>query len=308
MNPLQYITQDHPRWSHSDLVQMACDAGIKWVQLRMKNATEDEICKEAKKAKTICASYPVKLILNDHPHLVQELDLDGVHLGLTDMPTDEARTLLGPSKIIGGTANTLAEVLMQINKGVDYVGVGPFRYTTTKKDLSPVLGVDGYELIALYLRNKKINIPLVAIGGITERDFSRLQDRGVNAIAVSGLITRGFEEKTARKTVRMYRQLSQEVAFPYAMLWKCLRAGNVPDEVALEYDATEHVQGIRSIEGKWSIRVVNQRVMEEHWQSLKEAEEHMLKTQQIQLIHVGGHEVSTVEGAQYVLEKHKIIP
>ena len=95
----------------------------------------------------MCKEHDAILILDDHVELAQKLEVDGVHLGKTDMPVAEARQLLGEAFIIGGTANTFEDVEMHYRAGADYVGIGPFRFTTTKKNLSPVLGIEGYTSI-----------------------------------------------------------------------------------------------------------------------------------------------------------------
>jgi thiamine-phosphate pyrophosphorylase len=103
--------------------------------------------------------------------LVRELRADGVHLGKNDMPIAAARQLLGPGFIIGGTANTFADVKAISEAGGDYVGCGPFRFTTTKEKLSPILGLDGYRHIVSRMLAEGICIPIVAIGGIEADDI-----------------------------------------------------------------------------------------------------------------------------------------
>ena len=106
------------------------------------------------------------------------------------MPVNDARKLLGPGKILGATANTFNDLRTAVAAGADYVGLGPFRFTTTKKNLSPVLGPDGYRRILNECRAQGITSPVVAIGGITSGDIPSILSTGVSGIAVSGSILR----------------------------------------------------------------------------------------------------------------------
>jgi thiamine-phosphate pyrophosphorylase len=120
--------------------------------------------------------------------LVKELGADGVHLGKNDMPIKEARQMLGSSFIIGGTANTFEDVKAHHEASANYIGCGPFRFTTTKKNLSPVLGLDGYRHIVKQMKDANIQLPIVAIGGITAEDIPAIMQTGVTGIALSGTI------------------------------------------------------------------------------------------------------------------------
>ena len=194
MNKLQYITTDHPSRSHSDLALDACMAGAKWIQLRMKSATDEEMLQEAISIRAITKVYRATFIINDRIQLVDKCDADGVHLGLGDLPTDEARALLGPNKIIGGTANSINDVVSHYENKVDYVGVGPYQFTETKKNLSDPLGVIGYQNLMDKLQEMEINLPVFAIGGIKENDIDQIMQTGVYGIAVSGLITDSLDK------------------------------------------------------------------------------------------------------------------
>ena len=106
------------------------------------------------------------------------------------MPISEARQILGKNFIIGGTANTFEDVRMHAEAGADYIGCGPFRFTTTKKNLSPVLGLEGYTDIVSKMKAEGINLPIVAIGGITKEDIPSLMKTGITGIAISGSVLR----------------------------------------------------------------------------------------------------------------------
>lgn len=187
---LQYISQGNTAEQQADNILKALHHGAKWIQLRWKNAPQDELKSLAEKVKKWCVQNEAIFIINDSANLAKDIDADGVHLGLTDSHIATARSLLGHDKIIGGTANTLDDVLQRIDEQCDYIGLGPFRFTTTKEKLSPVLGLKGYENINHFLKDSKIAAPpLYAIGGIETGDISMLKEVGVYGVALSGLIT-----------------------------------------------------------------------------------------------------------------------
>jgi len=169
-------------------VAAACRAGIQWIQLRMKLATDDEVLEAAWAAKKICLEWGSKLIVNDRVKVALEADVDGVHLGKEDMPVSEARRLLGAGKIIGGTANTIEDIREHWRQGADYIGLGPYRFTTTKKNLSPILGLEGYRRIMERMGAEGISLPVIAIGGIGMEDAEPLFAVGVQGIAFSGML------------------------------------------------------------------------------------------------------------------------
>ena len=185
---LQFITHYNDRWSYLDSVRLALEGGCRWVQLRMKDASVEQIRPVAIKAMQMCRDAGATFIIDDHVHLVKEIGADGVHLGKKDMPTDQARAILGKDFIIGGTANTLDDVRYHWKNGVDYLGCGPFRFTNTKKGLAPVLGLGGYESIVKGMKAEGIDIPIVAIGGITAEDIPAIMSTGVSGIALSGTV------------------------------------------------------------------------------------------------------------------------
>lgn len=169
---------------------MALEGGCRWIQLRMKDASPAEVESEAKRVQALCRQYGATFIIDDHVELVKKLRADGVHVGKNDMPVAEARKLLGKGFLIGGTANTFDDVRMHYEAGADYIGCGPFRFTTTKKNLSPVLGLDGYRAILHRMKEEGIPLPVVAIGGITCEDIPDIMQTGVSGIALSGTILR----------------------------------------------------------------------------------------------------------------------
>ena len=132
MNQIQFITHQTDRYSYADGARMALEGGCRWIQLRMKDASDEDFIAVAHEIQPICKRYDAVFILDDRVHLVRQLQADGVHLGKNDMPADEARSLLGEQFIIGGTANTFEDIQRLFRQRVDYIGCGPFRFTTTK--------------------------------------------------------------------------------------------------------------------------------------------------------------------------------
>lgn len=185
---LQFITNPSDHYSIAEEVKMAVEGGCKWVQLRMKDASYDELKATAEEIIPICRDAGVILIIDDNVALVKELRVHGVHLGKEDMDPAKAREVLGPHAIIGVTANTADDIMALRGIDVDYVGLGPFRYTSTKKKLAPVIGLDGYRSIMTEVTEKGNKLPVVAIGGITLDDVDDIMATGVQGLAMSGSI------------------------------------------------------------------------------------------------------------------------
>lgn len=188
MNQIQFITHQTDRYDYVEGAKMALEGGCRWIQLRMKDASDEEFISVASKVQPLCKQYDAVFVLDDRVHLVQQVKADGVHLGKNDMPVDEARGILGEQYIIGGTANTFEDIERLFRQRVDYIGCGPFRFTTTKAKLAPTLGLEGYEKIVSQMRQHSITIPIVAIGGITFSDIPSIMATGVDGIALSGAI------------------------------------------------------------------------------------------------------------------------
>ena len=187
---IQFISHSNERYSYIDGIRLSLEGGCKWVQLRMKDAPDEQVAQLGVQARELCDRYGAKLILDDRVNLVVQTGADGVHLGKNDMPIPQAREILGPGKIIGGTANTFEDIVAHWKSGADYIGCGPFRFTTTKKNLSPILGLEGYRDIVARMKDAGITLPLVAIGGITAEDIPAILETGVDGIAVSGTVLR----------------------------------------------------------------------------------------------------------------------
>lgn len=196
---LQYISQGAKPKDHLQNIENACKAGVKWVQLRLKEVDNATYLTTAIQCRNICDQYGSIMIINDNVSIAKASLADGVHLGLQDMNPVEARKLLGDNFIIGGTANTIKDCLQQAKNNVDYIGLGPFRYTETKEQLSPVLGIDGYESIISEFKLQYSELPIIAIGGIQKNDMDKIMRTGVSGVAVSSMLTddEELQEKVA---------------------------------------------------------------------------------------------------------------
>ncbi|MCX2745548.1 thiamine phosphate synthase [Mangrovivirga sp. M17] len=208
---LHYITQEGPNGeSHAEMAYRACSSGVRWVQLRIKNSDYREVYHQAKEALQICHDHGAKLIINDYVDIACELDADGVHLGQQDEDIEVARRQL-KGKIIGGTANTFDQVLSLLNNNVDYIGLGPFRFTFSKEKLSPVLGLDGYKEIISQLAKDRLNVPIIGIGGILPDDIPPLRYAGVYGIAVASLINQSSDPTGIVKEIN--KKLNEEISY-----------------------------------------------------------------------------------------------
>lgn len=205
---LQFITHTTERYGYVEGAIAALNGGCKWIQLRMKEADPDEIRKAVDKLKPLCQEKGAILLLDDHVELTSQLDIDGVHLGKNDMPPAEARALIGEKYIIGGTANTFDDIKNLVAQGVDYIGLGPFRYTETKQNLSAIIGIEGYKNIISQCRAAGITTPIVAIGGIEPDDITAIMKAGLSGIALSGAILRSDNPtETTRKIITTLNNL-----------------------------------------------------------------------------------------------------
>lgn len=195
---LHYISQGSSPKEHLENIQKACTAGAELVQLRVKGVSEKKLLKLAQEAREITSHFQTRLIINDFYKIALETKADGVHLRKTDTNIVNARKHLFSWQIIGGTAHTLEDSEKLIKNEVDYISLGPFRFTTTKDNLPPVLGLNGYAAILDVL---KTDTPILAVGGVTTADVVDLLKTGISGLAVSEDITRDFNN------IKIFHQL-----------------------------------------------------------------------------------------------------
>ena len=200
MDKLYYISQEN----HLENIKNVCEGGVKLIQLRAKELPFKAYFQMALKAKEICDSYGATLIINDNVEVAELANAQGVHLGMSDRNPIEARVILGTDKIIGATANTYQDCVKLIAQNVDYIGLGPFRFTHTKQHLSPLLGLEGYREILQKLNDNGFSTPVYAIGGIEKEDVEALFKTNINGVAVSGILS----GKTAVEIKSYYEYIS----------------------------------------------------------------------------------------------------
>ena len=192
LEPLKYsvmcITQDGLALSHEDQAERLCEAGARWIQLRVKDAPPPQWLETARAVVAVCREHGAICIVNDSVDIAIAAAADGVHLGKNDEDWSEARRRLGPSMLLGGTINNEEDAQRAIAAGcLDYVGVGPWRHTDTKKNLSPVLGPAGVRLLVAMLDG----LPAWVIGGIEPADLADVRATGATGAAVSSGLFRG---------------------------------------------------------------------------------------------------------------------
>ena len=205
ISKLQYITQESIAGKTLiDLTENALKGGVNWVQLRMKKAPYQEFLEHAKVIRHITQEYGAKLIINDNVQIASEVDADGVHLGMNDTAIHDARLQLGKNKIIGGTCNTFEDIILRTCQNVDYIGLGPLRFTATKDTLSPILGFEGFKEIFKQLHGRNITTPIIGIGGIEPEDICELQNIGLHGVAVAGVINR---ENDPSQVIKHFNEL-----------------------------------------------------------------------------------------------------
>ncbi len=186
--PVMCLTQDGAGTAHREQAARLCAAGARFIQLRMKGSPRAPWLAEAAAAARECQRYGAILIVNDSVDIALESGAAGVHLGALDGNWREARRRLGDRRILGGTVNNADDAGRAVESGsLDYVGVGPLRFTGTKKNLSPVLGLEGVRSVLRELRG----LPAWVIGGVEPADVAELREAGAAGVAVSSALHRG---------------------------------------------------------------------------------------------------------------------
>lgn len=161
-----------------DQVEKSLRGGVSFLQLREKDLAQKTLLKDAWALKRLCKTYKVPFVINDHVELARVLDADGVHVGQGDMEAGQLRTLLGASKIIGVSVQTVGQALRAESSGADYLGVGAIFATATKTDSSEV-STETLKSIC-----EAVSIPVVAIGGISAARIPALRGSGISGVAV----------------------------------------------------------------------------------------------------------------------------
>lgn len=180
--PVMALTQDGLALSHAEQARALTAAGARWIQLRVKNTAPDAWLAIAREVVAICHEAGSICTINDSVDIAIASDADGVHLGSQDEEWIAARARLGPDKLLGGTVNFPKDARRAAEShALDYVGIGPLRFTTTKQKLAPVLGLEGIAALLPLLDG----LPAWAIGGVTPADLPALRHAGLAGVAVS---------------------------------------------------------------------------------------------------------------------------
>lgn len=184
----QLLTHDIEGYTHEQQVLDACMAGARWIQVRSKKLSHEDLLHTAKEVKRICVIFNATFILNDNAEIAKAVNADGVHLGKDDMPIKQARKLLGDHVIIGTSCNTFNDIVAASKERIDYTGLGPYRYTATRKNLNPLLGLDGIRDAMKQYHIQGYKLPVIAIGGVRLEDLPFLLQAGVHGVAVSSAV------------------------------------------------------------------------------------------------------------------------
>ncbi|WP_316810438.1 thiamine phosphate synthase [Pedobacter heparinus] len=194
---LHFITHDIQQLSHVEQAQIACTAGAKWIQYRCLTKNEDELLADINAIAEICDDWGATLIVTDHVQLNGKADIQGFHI--EDMVADfvKLREQLGEAVTIGGSANTVAGLIRLAAEGADYAGFGPFYTTMTKPNDLPLLGIEGYRKAMQLLQEQGIDLPVLAVGGITLHDIDPLMQTGIFGIAASAAINQADDMREA---------------------------------------------------------------------------------------------------------------
>lgn len=184
-----------------DQVEEALKGGVTFVQLREKNLDDTAFLQEAKEIKELCARFHVPFVINDNVDIAAEIDADGVHVGQSDMEAGDVRKKLGPDKIIGVSAQTVEQALRAQAHGADYLGVGAVFPTGSKADAVEVSHDTVREIC------RAVDIPVIAIGGITRENVIELKGTGICGIAVISAI---FAQQDIEEAARTLKSRTEE--------------------------------------------------------------------------------------------------
>jgi len=183
--------------SHLEVAQAAIEGGTSIIQFRDNEMTTRQLVETAEKIKELTEEADIPLIVNDRLDVALAVDADGVHVGQDDMPADMARQLIGPHKILGVSASTVEEALQAEKDGADYVSASPVFTTPTKPDTPPPTGLEGLRAIV-----EAVNLPVIAIGGINEKNAAEVMEAGAQGVAVISAVVGAPDIAAAARHLR----------------------------------------------------------------------------------------------------------
>ena len=195
---LHYISQGNSPKEHLENIQKACTSGIELVELHLEDLSEKKLLKLANEAREITAHFQTRLLIKGDYKIAKEVKADGIHLEKTDFCPSIARKHIYTWQIIGGTASTIQDCEVLLDKEVDYIRLSPFRSAMNEDSLYAVLGLNGYTAISESLKTKT---PIIGFGDITTADVADILETGISGIAVSEEITKDFN------TIKKFNQL-----------------------------------------------------------------------------------------------------
>lgn len=179
-----------------DVVRESLDGGVTMVQLREKTLGEEKFLEEAKELQKLCRERHVPFLVNDNVEIARQMNADGVHVGQSDMEASDVRAILGPDKILGVSAQTVEQAVLAEKHGADYLGVGAVFPTGSKEDAEDV----SYETLKAIC--DAVSIPVVAIGGITQKNVQKLAASGICGVAVISAIYAAENIKKASEELK----------------------------------------------------------------------------------------------------------
>lgn len=190
------ITQDIENYSHPQQVIDGCSAGANWIQLRCKKYDFNTWLAVAQQVKKICDEFSATLIINDSIEIAKIIKASGIHVGKQDESIFHARNILGNDAVIGFSCNTFSDIEFAVKHRANYVGLGPYRFTTNRENLNPILGLEGVKHVMRDYIIQNFTIPVIAIGGIMQDDYLSIAPLGIYGVAASSAIHKA-ENKTA---------------------------------------------------------------------------------------------------------------
>ncbi|MBD3748368.1 MAG: thiamine phosphate synthase [Sphingobacteriales bacterium] len=200
ISKLHYLTQDLENRSHLEQVEIACEAGCKWIQYRCLSKSDKEMLAELHEIAAVCDDWGTTLLVTNHWHLLPLADIQGVHIEDMDADLNSIRTNIGDDKILGASATDYPQIVKHIKNGVDYIGCGPFAHTDTKPNNHQHWGIDGYQTVVKDLEKDQLSIPLIAAGGVNLASVKDLMETGIHGIAVSAAINQSENPSAAYKS------------------------------------------------------------------------------------------------------------
>lgn len=202
---LHFITHDNARYSHVEQVQLACEAGAKWVQYRCVTKNDRELVQDMNAIAEICDDWGATLVVANHSHLKGEADIQGFHIENMAADFRAIRREIGSELTLGGSANTVENLIRLAREGADYAGFGPFNKSKTKPSEFPLLAISAYTVAIKQFEKEGIDLPILAVGGIKLKEAGELMATGIHGVAVSSALLEAPDFAEA------YKELYQSV-------------------------------------------------------------------------------------------------